>query len=363
MLSRASPDLSDNLAIVDPSKWEGRPVPDREWIVPGWIPAKAPTLLSGDGAAGKTTAGLQLGVARAVGKDWFGTVPAAGRTLFLSAEDDEEELHRRVDAIRQHYGVGFAELGDFRLVDLVGRDAVLGSLTRNGLVQATPLLRQVEHQIETFKPDLAVIDALADAFAGDENNRSQARQFIGLLKQLGRRWDCAFLCLAHPSLTGMSTGSGMSGSTAWSNSVRSRLYFENAKAGDGSEPDADLRTLSVRKANYAASGATVTVRWKAGAYVVEGGVSSLDRLAQGQRAKEKFLDLLRTFNLQGQDVSAKVSSSYAPARFARHPKAEGIGKKLFETAMQHLLGEKLIRIEVTGSPSRQRSRLVVGGEE
>jgi hypothetical protein len=41
-----------------------------------------------------------------------------------------------------------------------------------------------------------VIDALADAFAGDENNRGQARQFIGLLKGAAKNRNCAFLCLA-----------------------------------------------------------------------------------------------------------------------------------------------------------------------
>jgi RecA-family ATPase len=61
-------------------------------------------------------------------------------------------------------------------------------------------------------------------FGGDECVRTQVRQFINLLKGLARKHNCAILLLAHPSLTGMNTGTGLSGSTDWNNGVRSRLY-------------------------------------------------------------------------------------------------------------------------------------------
>jgi hypothetical protein len=40
--------------IINPADWEGLPVPPREWIVPGYIPHKTVTLLSGDGSIGKS---------------------------------------------------------------------------------------------------------------------------------------------------------------------------------------------------------------------------------------------------------------------------------------------------------------------
>src|SRR5437762_12553597 len=146
----------------------------------------------------------------------------------------------------------------------------------------------------------------------------------------------------------MNSGTGSSGSTAWNNSVRSRLYFEPAKANDGSEPDPDLRMLSVRKANYGPKGMPTALRWTAGAYVPEGGTSSLDRMALKLKAETTFLDLLRQFNIQGQDVTAKRCATYAPNIFAGHPKSEGIGKALFASAMQELLDSNKIKIEETG---------------
>ena len=117
--------------VIDPRKWEGVPVPPRQWLVHHVVPSGNVTLLMGDGATGKSTLGLQLAVARALGKPWIGLGAVAGRTLYLSAEDDEAELHRRTDALRQYFCAEFDQLSDLILVDLVGQDAVDGNLRVN----------------------------------------------------------------------------------------------------------------------------------------------------------------------------------------------------------------------------------------
>src|SRR5947207_15673208 len=131
------------LRVINPVQWRDTPVPEREWIIRDRIPAKTVTLLSGDGAVGKSTLALQLGTARALGRDWIGKMPTAGRTLYLSAEDDEDELHRRLDDIRSHYGATFDDMADFNLVDLVGENAVLGEISKSGIIHAAPLFDAV----------------------------------------------------------------------------------------------------------------------------------------------------------------------------------------------------------------------------
>jgi RecA-family ATPase len=344
--------------IINPADWEGISAPPREWIVESLIPAGTVTQLGGDGAAGKSTLALQLAVARAIGCNWLSTSPVPGRTTILSAEDDSDEMHRRLEAILAHYGASFSQLGDMRLIDMVGQAAVLGEFSQGGIIQPTGVFQSIVRHIQDFRPGLVVIDALADAFGGNENDRSQARQFMNLLKRPARDYGCAFLCLSHPSLSGMSSGSGMSGSTAWSNSVRSRLYFETAKATDGSEPDPSVRTLTTKKANYAIAGTTITVRWEAGVYVAEAGVNWLDKMALEKRADETFMTLLKIFAAQGQNVSVNRGPTFAPTIFASHPDRRGVTKREFEAAMQRLLGKGEIRIETVGPPSRQRSRLM-----
>jgi RecA-family ATPase len=345
------------LRLIDPTKWEGLPIPQREWTVEDFIPANTVTLLTGEGSAGKSTLALQLAVARGVGKAWLTTLPKPGRTLVLSAEDDEPEMWRRLDDVRRHYGASWTDLGAVRLVDLVGEDAVLGGAMKNGRVEATALFELVTRAIADFGADLVIVDALADAFAGEENNRVQARQFIGLLKRPAKQHRCAFLALAHPSLTGLAQGTGSSGSTGWGNSVRSRINFEKAKASDGSEPDPDMRTLTVNKSNYGPAGITLTLKWQNGLYLPQTGIGSLDKMAREKQAEEKFVELLATFLQDGRHVSDKRSPSYAPTHFAKDPRANGIRKDAFEAAMMRLFAKKKIRIGHHGKLSDLRPHI------
>src|SRR5262249_10734407 len=48
------------LRFLDLAKWQNAPVPERQWAVRDRIPLNNVTLLSGEGAAGKTIVGLQL---------------------------------------------------------------------------------------------------------------------------------------------------------------------------------------------------------------------------------------------------------------------------------------------------------------
>jgi hypothetical protein len=58
----------------------------------------------------------------------------------------------------------------------------------------------------------------------------------------------------------MASGTGMSGSTAWNNTARARLYFYSV-GGTG------IRRLQIKKANYGPDGLCVHVRWQRGVYV------------------------------------------------------------------------------------------------
>ena len=171
--------------------------------------------------------------------------------------------------------------------------------------------------------DTIMLDTLSDVFAGDENHRQQARQFIGLLRGLALRTDTTIIVAAHPSLTGMQSGSGLSGSTAWSNTVRSRLYLSP------SERDEDVRTLRVMKANYGPSKLSVELRWQRGVY------SPIDKDCQAvaEAADECFLMLLDSYTQQDRHVSPNPSTSYAPSIFANDKLGAAFSKQAFRDAM------------------------------
>jgi RecA-family ATPase len=113
-----------------------------------------------------------------------------------------------------------------------------------------------------MRPKFIIVDTSADAFGGDEISRKHLRAFIKLLRSQAIKFDCAVLLLSHPSLAGISSGSGLSGSTGWNGSVRSRLYMTH---GDD-EDDSDARKITTMKANYGRPGTGIALRWHEGVF-------------------------------------------------------------------------------------------------
>jgi archaellum biogenesis ATPase FlaH len=345
--------------IINPADWEGVPVPERKWIVPDYIPHAAVTMLSGDGGIGKSILALQLAAARALGRDWIGLLPEPGRTLVLSTEDDSNELHRRMDNVRRLYGTRFEDLAaHVRLVDLVGEDSIL-ALFAKGRIAPTPMYHTLDAYMALWQPSLVVLDVLAELFAGDESARPQTRQFVNLLKQLARKHDCAVLLIAHPSLTGINTGTGLSGSTDWNNGMRARMYFSTQKGADGTETDESRRTLKGMKSNYSERGGKIDLQWKDGVFVRLNGPSGFDKIAAEQKADDVFLSLVAKFQREGRDVSPNPSRSYAPTLFRSEPEAAGLSQESLAVAMSRLLRYGKVQVELFGPPSHQRKRLVL----
>jgi RecA-family ATPase len=335
------------------SDLEGKPVPPRRFHVDGLIPAKTITILSGDGGTGKSLTALQLAASTALGRAWFGRQVTQGRVLFISAEDDTDELHRRIADIARAEGFALADLDGMILRSLAGEDALLAVQAKaSGALTATDLFREVEAQVYEHAPALVILDTLADLFPGNENDRAQARQFIGLLRGLAIRHGCAVLLLSHPSLSGLNSGSGTSGSTAWNNSVRSRLYLERVVV-DGYEPDHDARVLTTKKANYSKTGGEIRIKWMGGVFIADEPETAGEAMNATIKAERVFLKILRTMTEQGRRVNHAGGGNYAPKVFAAHPESEGITKRAFGQAMEILLRDGKIRIAQEGPPSRR----------
>ncbi|MCC5992587.1 MAG: AAA family ATPase [Rhodobacteraceae bacterium] len=341
------------------SDLEGQPIPARQWLVDGLIPSGTVTLLGGDGGTGKSLLALQLAASTALARAWLGLPTASGRAMYISAEDDRDELHRRIADICRAEGATPADLDRLTLRSLAGEDALLATQNgRAGALQASALYRELDAKLREDAPALVVLDTLADLFPGNENDRTQARQFIGMLRGLAIKHECAVVMLAHPSLSGLNSGSGTSGSTGWNNSVRSRLYLERVK-DEGYEADPDARILRTMKANYGRTGGEISLKWREGVFVADAPVTGLDRMAATAKAERVFLKLMRTFTDEGRTVNHAGGATYAPTVFAKHPDAEKCTKQALRGAMDKLLSDGKIGIEKQGSPSKQRQFLVL----
>lgn len=324
------------------------PIPDREWIVPDKIPAGPVSILSGDGGTGKTIIALQLAVARALARDWLSFPAVPGRTLYVSAEDDHDELLRRLEKVARYYGADRADLSKIGFLDCTESDAMLGAKDGAGNILATPSYRKLQENIADFQPSLVILDTLADVFGGDEIVRTQARQFVSLVRRLGGK-SCTALMLAHPSLSGMASGSGTSGSTGWSNSTRSRAYLEANRSGDG-------RTLVFKKTNYGPPGTGVKLAWNNGVFIPVPGATAEETEKSNAEAGAEFLTRLAESTRRGENLSPSrfSKSRYAPKIFADGDEA---AEKRFKAAMERLIDSGVIKSVEHGTKSKPENWL------
>lgn len=353
---------SASLRIVNPADLAATPVPIREWIVEDWLPVGCVTALYGDGGVGKTLLAHQLMTATATGTPWCGMEVTQCRSFGLFAEDDDAELHRRQVAICDAYGTDMAALDGMRWASGVGEENALVTFDPDGSAETTPLYTAIRNIAQQHGARLIVLDTAADLFPGNENDRHQVRQFISKLNRLAIDINGAVLLNAHPSRSGLASGNLDGGSTAWSNSVRSRWSLARPSADGDAEQDTDARVLTRRKANYASVGDDIRLRWQNGALMPENGSNGTVSAPERAAAAEMFLILLDRCMAQGQAASHMANApNYAPRLFSRRPDRQGYGRKDFETAMAALFAANRIRVEEYGRPGKWRSRIARDG--
>jgi RecA-family ATPase len=258
------------------SNWDNEPIPKRKWAINDLVPLNQAGLFSGEGGAGKSILELMKDVAHVAGKDWLNSLPERGPAFYIGAEDDKDEIHIRLSAIASHYNVTFKELieGGLHVLCLLGQDATLCAASKSGKVETTALYNLLYEAAGDIKPKNISIDTLSRAFAGNEIDRVQVYGFANRMQALAMVAGSSVTVLSHPSLAGISSGSGISGSTAWHGAFRFRQYLKGIKQENGEKPDGDLRELEFKKNQYGPTAGTIVLRYPRGLFLPEAGMSS-----------------------------------------------------------------------------------------
>ncbi|WP_428391485.1 AAA family ATPase [Lichenicoccus sp.] len=350
------------LPFTSPSLLQGVPVPERAWIVPGWMPLRTVTLNYAQGGEGKTLIAQQLMTSAATGHRWLGLIVNQCRAIGLFCEDDADEMHRRQEAINRSYGIHFRDLEDMRWSCPVGDDNTLIRFEPDGTPVFTERFHDFRDQAEKFCPGLVVLDVAADLFGGNENVRQQVSLFLKTgLGSLARDLNAAVLLNAHPSRSGISSGDLDGGSTGWNGAARSRWALITPRAEEGGPLDENARILMKKKANYSRRGDEIKLRWSDGVLVAEqqesfGAVALIEKAS----AEVTFLELLSKFGPMGRHVSeSRNSANYAPRLFTQHPDRRSFNKRDFEMAMNRLFADGRICVEQYGAPSDKTRHIVL----
>jgi hypothetical protein len=241
--------------------------PPRIWIAESWIPAgrACPTLFTGEGGTGKSTLALQLGISVAAGEPWLGCATVQMPVLMVTCEDDDEEIDRRAYAMRAYDNLPNDER-PFFIMPRAGMNSVVCAGNQDGAVRKGPFWQPLSDSLAKLgsRPKLLIVDTVADVFAGDENNRSEVNLFVKVIMgELAILHNATIVMLSHPPKgTAGKNPATYSGSTAWNNSVRNRIFLR----WQSDEKKNSYRVLGGAKGNYKAPGGETTIMWDRGVF-------------------------------------------------------------------------------------------------
>lgn len=277
-----------------------------------------------------------------------GLVPTA--SLYLSCEDDADQLHFRQERLCEALGVPMASLaGKLHLASLRGSlGSELATFGHDGKMTPTATFTRLVATINATGAKLVILDNVAHLFVGNENDRADVTRFVNLLNKLASDTGAAIILLGHPN----KAGDEWSGSTGWNNAVRSRLYLDH-------DEQTDIRTLSLPKANYSQKGEVARFIWQDWAFVhlddlTPERAEELRDTVQASADNVLFMACLAERTKQQRAVSEKRGPNFAPVIFAGMPESKSIGKARLEQAMDRLFRiGKIDRSELWKGPDRK----------
>jgi hypothetical protein len=158
----------------------------------GVLPRGKVGMLAAAGGVGKTMALCQLALAVATGARWLGlhTPKAGGRVLLALAEEDDDEMHRRLHHAANAMGFDAAQRAlaaeNLALVPLAGKPVAFVEGDGRGNVTATRALEQLRTRLDDGEPwSLVVLDPLARFAGADaEANNAAATRFVQAIETL-----------------------------------------------------------------------------------------------------------------------------------------------------------------------------------
>lgn len=161
-------------------------LPARPYVLKGLLAKGDVAAIVGAPGAGKSLLAPLLGYAVARGAEVFGRRTKPGKVFYVAAEDTHG-MRARLSALRQDYG----DADDFKLVG-----GVSDLLSKKGD------LRALRAAVKTQRPSLVIIDTVAVAFPGLEENSAEGMgQVVAAARSL-TAWGAAVVLIHHDTKAG-----------------------------------------------------------------------------------------------------------------------------------------------------------------
>lgn len=189
-----------------------------KWVIRGWIPDSAVTMVYGESGVGKTFITLDLACHIAAGKPWHGKRTASGLVVYMAGEGNYG-IRQRVAAWCKHHAFD-------RLDNLIISNKAID-------IDSPAAAAQIIGAVREVTPDDALmvfVDTVNNHMSGDENSARDTRNMLNACQIVARALN-AGICLNHHTGHGADSKGRARGSSAWKASLDSSILASKLEDG------------------------------------------------------------------------------------------------------------------------------------
>jgi hypothetical protein len=213
-------DAGDDIAPPSPRRWLLGTV---------WCRCFVSSLVAG-GGIGKTAVRLLQALSLATGHSFTGEhVFHRGRVLYLSFEDNADELRRRAWAARKHHGIPPEEVRGWLYLSTLSETGLKLATLEEGKLREGELTQIIRETIEQLGLDIIILDPFVKSHEVEENSNPQIDFVVRILTEVAIACNCAVDAPHHVSKGAAEAGNADKGRGASAFKDAARLVYTLTK--------------------------------------------------------------------------------------------------------------------------------------
>ncbi len=265
----------NELNVVSAKNLRSKEPPERDYIFKRLLPRKIVAALIAAGGTGKSFMAIHMAASAAAGArlldEFISERPI--RVVFISGEDDQDELNRRLRSAIKNFSLSQQSLVDTNLsfIDFSSSFELFTNKLNFGETSITETPAKLIKLIQDKLGDevgLIIIDPVSRFRGGEENSAPDTTRFVQTIQLLSEQLNSTVLLVHHVNKNAKMNGAGQNnarGSSALVDGVR--LVMELNALSDKEMKDQfnitpgtkELLSLSVVKSNYGKKIMPITV--------------------------------------------------------------------------------------------------------